>query len=144
MGTIQRYGYEKRFGTVFFGRQHQRHPRSNSRKNDGTHRGDSGVWKVPLWRSQLRPGNFRSHDDSGGTRLSSTRNSQRSFGKKQWANYSSQLIALLLLVVIKVLSGCHSPSHQDPSTVFQDIHKDFLLGNLTIAQQEAGIAREKF
>jgi CHAT domain-containing protein len=42
------------------------------------------------------------------------------------------------------LTGCHSSATGDPATIFQDIHSDFLHGNLDFAQQKAEKARKDF
>jgi CHAT domain-containing protein/tetratricopeptide (TPR) repeat protein len=42
------------------------------------------------------------------------------------------------------LAGCRSPATVDPTAVYQNIHSDFLRGNLASAQQNAGKALREF
>jgi CHAT domain-containing protein len=48
------------------------------------------------------------------------------------------------LLSAATLTGCHSSATGDPATIFQDIHSDFLHGNLDFAQQKAEKARKDF
>jgi CHAT domain-containing protein len=51
------------------------------------------------------------------------------------------VVALLCTVTF---SGCRSFAHQNPAVVYQNIHKEFLHGNLSIAQHQVEIARKEF
>ncbi len=44
---------------------------------------------------------------------------------------------MTVLLAAAVLAGCHSSKTADPAAIWQNIHDDFLHGNLSVAQQKA-------
>ena len=103
--------------------------------------GYSEFWKTHLWRSISLPSIRPPFHDSGGIRFPDVRGNEHGQRRGQ-RRYHAATLAILLAATI--LAGCHSPRIADPATTWQNIHDDFLHGNLDVAHQKADEARRDY
>ena len=63
------------------------------------------------------------------------------YGTYQRQHYATFVTCTILFIV--ALLGCDSSTHQNPETVYRNIHREFLRGDLGMAQQDAEKARKQ-
>jgi CHAT domain-containing protein len=64
--------------------------------------------------------------------------------RKNQRNYGSAIAFTLWVLSPLLATGCRGPAEPDPPLLFQQIHQDFLQGNLDSAQEKADQARQAF